>query len=521
MDYGRHVAGLSGEELDAEAVRLVGVEKLHVALLIRHLAEIGRRKVYAAMGYGGLFAYCLERLGLSESESALRIQVANVCRRFPCVLEAITGNRMTLTVAAKLAPHLTEENCAATIAACAGLTRRQVEEYVVRFRPRPEVSSGIRRAGGATDVGDVGEEPGLDFSSEQQAGPEADGSAGADCPAASSQDRRSQGAQSQPRSASSKPGVVEPAQVDSFNVRFVASKRLKLKIERLAEVLGVHGPFENLATVLEAAVDLALEKKDPIEKLERRRKRDLKKTAANAETNSSRPDEVSSSSDGLDSAEAKERSRYIPSETRERVLHQAGHRCEFVGPDQHRCGMRTGLQIDHVVPFGKDGSNDEINLRALCPTHNGWYAEQEFGTEFMRSKIAASRKSAGPIDQPTGVREPRPQYRATRHPAKRHRAARGSAINRSTRIPSGRGRAPTKATSRCPALAHENRTRSGTDHAAQRTLLIAQHTLASIRHPRCPSPRPDTFTPDAPVRRSHPRLLANTQSGDQSHSRAS
>ncbi len=153
----------------------------------------------------------------------------------------------------------------------------------------------------------------------------------------------------------------------------------------------------------------------------------------------SRPDEVSPSDDASNSAEAKERSRYIPSETRERVLHQAGYRCEFVGSDQHRCGVRTGLQIDHVVPFSKDGSNDETDLRALCPTHNAWYAEQEFGAEFMRSKIAASRKSSGPIDQPTRVREPRPQYRATRHPAKRHRAARGPAIDRSTRIPSGRG----------------------------------------------------------------------------------
>ncbi len=451
MDYGRHVAGLSGEELDAEAVRLVVVEKRHVALLIRHLAEIGRRKVYAALGYTGLFAYCLERLGLSESESGLRIQVANVCRRFPCVLEAIAGNRMTLTVAAKLAPHLTEANCTETIAECAGMTRREVEEYVVRFRPRPEVSSGIRRASGATAAGGVGEVPGLDFSSEQRTGPEADGSACADgiAPAstgrlegdgATSQDGRSQGAQSQRRSASPKPGSVEPAQVDSFNVRFVASKRLKLKIERLAEVLGVHGAFKNLATVLEAAVDLALEKKDPMEKLERRRKRDLKKAAANAQTNSSRPDEVSPSDDGLNSTEAKERSRYIPSETRERVLHRAGHRCEFVGSDQHRCGVRTGLQIDHVVPFSKDGSNDEINLRALCPTHNAWYAEQEFGAEFMRSKIAAARKSSGPTDQPTGVREPRPQYHAARHPAKRHRAARGPAINRSTRISSGPGR---------------------------------------------------------------------------------
>ncbi len=331
----------------------------------------------------------------------------------------------------------------------AGLSGEELDAEavrLVRFRPRPEVSSGIRRASGATDIGDAGEEPGLDFSSEQQAAPEADGSADAHGVAASTGRAEdcgtgTQGDQSQPRSAATKPGSIEPAQVDSCNVRFAASKRLKLKIERLAEVLGVHGAFKNLATVLEAAVDLALEKKDPIEKLERRRKRDLKKAAAvaNAQTNSSRTDEVSSSADGSDSAEVTERSRYIPSETRERVLHQAGHRCEFVGPDQHRCGARTGLQIDHVDPFSKNGSNDEINLRALCATHNVWYAEQEFGTEFMRSKIAAARKFSGLVDQPTGVRERRSQYATSRHRSTQYRSVPGPVHSRSTRIPSGRG----------------------------------------------------------------------------------
>ncbi len=132
-------------------------------------------------------------------------------------------------------------------------------------------------------------------------------------------------------------------------------------------------------------------------------------SSSNTPTESPRPDEFSPGAEGLDSAKSTERSRYIPSEIRERVLHQAGHRCELVGSDQPRCGARTGLQI----PFSKDGSNDEINLGALCPTHNAWHAEREFGTEFMRSKIAASRMSSSPDHQPTGVREPRPRYHAT------------------------------------------------------------------------------------------------------------
>jgi hypothetical protein len=79
----QRVGELPEDTLDAEAVRLVGVEKEHMAQLIAHLAEIARRKLHLAWGYANLFTYCVTRLKLSEGSVYLRIQVANVCRRFP------------------------------------------------------------------------------------------------------------------------------------------------------------------------------------------------------------------------------------------------------------------------------------------------------------------------------------------------------------------------------------------------------------------------------------------------------
>ncbi len=57
-----------------------------------------------------LFECCVRRLGLSEGSVARRIQVANVCRRFPQLLVSVTENRLSLTVAGMLAPHLREDN---------------------------------------------------------------------------------------------------------------------------------------------------------------------------------------------------------------------------------------------------------------------------------------------------------------------------------------------------------------------------------------------------------------------------
>ncbi len=73
-----------------------------------------------------------------------------------------------------------------------------------------------------------------------------------------------------PRPSSATPNLLEPAQPDRFNFRFSADGNFKEKFERLAEVLGVENPLKHMAEILERAVDISLEKKDPKRKRERR-----------------------------------------------------------------------------------------------------------------------------------------------------------------------------------------------------------------------------------------------------------
>ena len=91
----------------------------------------------------------------------------------------------------------------------------------------------------------------------------------------------------------------------------------------------------------------ALEKKDPQQKLEQRKKRE----AARSKT---RPDEAN----GANKREARvgsalgaqasrpHPSRYVSSSVRECHLDRAGYRCEFRGPEGVRCTARVGLEID-------------------------------------------------------------------------------------------------------------------------------------------------------------------------------
>ena len=100
--YFETLEGLSTEELDRSTESLVRAEKRNVALVIAHIAEMSRRKGHLERGYKNLFEYCTRRLHLSEGSVALRIQVANVSRRFPQILVALAENRLSLTVAGLL-----------------------------------------------------------------------------------------------------------------------------------------------------------------------------------------------------------------------------------------------------------------------------------------------------------------------------------------------------------------------------------------------------------------------------------
>ncbi len=178
-----------------------------------------------------------------------------------------------------------------------------------------------------------------------------------------------------------------------YNFRFSGGEILKQKIERLAEVLGIVGGARRMPEIIEKAVDLALERKDPQQKLERRKKREAarSKTRLDEASGGKKREARVGSPLGAPASRLHFSSRYVSSSVRERHLERAGYQCEFRGPEGVRCTARVGLEIDHVRPYAKGGSSGEENLRVLCRGHNLLCAAQEFGEEFIRGKIGGQR----------------------------------------------------------------------------------------------------------------------------------
>jgi hypothetical protein len=372
--YFAKLEGLTIEELDLAVEKLARAEKGNLAHVIAHLAEMARRKGALERGYKNTFDYCVRRLNLSEGSVALRLQVANVSRRFPQILIALAENRLSLTVAGLVAPHLTEENVETLLAECEGMSKRAAEEYLARLRPKPVFAPSIRKAPSAPPP----------------AQPEPPASSNMEEPSATTtgaETSRTPSPPLPPRRRS--PSVLQPATPEQFNFRFSAGRKFKEKLDRLAEVLGIENPASHMADVLEKALDISLDKKDPKRRLDRRREREAKR-AVDKGNAKSRPDKIPHD-------EERGTSRYIAPEVRDRVQARAGYQCEFRGRNGTRCTSRTGLQIEHERPFAFHHSHDERFLRLFCKAHNRLAAERVYGAAFIQAKVAASRTRSIPL----------------------------------------------------------------------------------------------------------------------------
>ncbi len=206
------------------------------------------------------------------------------------------------------APGFTRCNVATSkklLLECAGKTKREVEVYLVAVKPKPAFAPLIRR------------QP--------------------SCPPESKPARPSAEAEPRPSKSSR---ILEPARPQSFNFRFSADRAFKEKFERVAVVLGVDNAQIHMAELLEQALDMALEKKDPKRKLARRL---AKERTRRASAEKSRPGKISEKDDARPTERKSAQPRYIPSEVLERVFARGEYQCKFVAKDGTRCRARAGL----------------------------------------------------------------------------------------------------------------------------------------------------------------------------------
>jgi hypothetical protein len=139
-------------------------------------------------------------------------------------------------------------------------------------------------------------------------------------------------------------------------VQFTASAELRDKLERLSALMRSEVPDGDLAAIIERAVS------ETLERLEARRY---------AKTSSPRK--------RLADTDTAPTSRHIPAAVRRAVRERDGDRCRYVDEQGRRCSARDRLEFHHRHPFGMGGDHSPGNTHLLCPSHNRYLAERDYG----------------------------------------------------------------------------------------------------------------------------------------------
>jgi hypothetical protein len=365
MSLERPLASLSDDELLRGLAHLLGQSRRIEADLVAHIAEVETRRLYAREASPSMFVYCTSVLHLSEAEAYLRITAARAAREHPPLLAMLADGRLHLSGIAKLAPHLTRENRDSLLSRAAHKSKRQIEELVSELAPQPDVPGVIRKLPGRPPLA-------LPPDSAEMATVEL----GLDGVPASTSERCPEAV---PRPVPASPALVQPLSPKRYKVQFTAGAELYDKLERLRALLRTEVPDGDLATIIEKAVA------EKLERLEARRF---------ARTSSPRRDPVR--------RDPTPSSRHIPAAVRRAVYQRDKGRCRFVDARGRRCPERHRLEYHHRHPFGLGGNHDPDNICLMCPIHNRYLAELDYGKKALSPHWGKTQETRHPAETRLG-----------------------------------------------------------------------------------------------------------------------
>jgi hypothetical protein len=354
---------LSDNDLVVQVKALARCERVATASLIAHLAELDARRLYLAAGFSSMFTYCCEILHLSEPAAYNRIEAARAAKRFPVILWMLGEGSLSLATVRLLSSHLTAENHQELLAVATGQSKRQVEELLVRYFPRPDVPASVRKLPAAK----AWPAPSDVMLSASSSGPTL--SATPDVPAVAAVAILPDAHQPALPARARWP-IVSPLAPDRYEIRFTASAQTREKL-RLAQDLLRHAvPNGDLAEVIDRALTVLL--------------KDLarKKFAATEQPRASRGTAPGS--------------RDVAAKVRRAAGLRDHGTCAFVSRNGRRCNERAFIEFHHVDPYGVGGEATVENIQLRCGAHNRYEGELFYGHGRPAERGTSPGKSSPP-----------------------------------------------------------------------------------------------------------------------------
>lgn len=270
--------------LHIKAINLAKQFKRVESELIEVLEQIDSSRLFRRVGYSSLFDYATKCLGFTESVAYGFITVSRKAKQVPELKSAIQSGMVSVSQAKRVVSVITKENAEDLIQKVQTFTQKQIEKEVAKIQPQTLTRESSR--------------------------------------------------------------YVTESRVE---VKLGASEEFMKKLKRVQDLMSQkRRTHANMEMALEEALDLYLEKHDPVRKADRILKNS--KTAQRIQKLSLR--------------------RVISSQTKHKVFIRDRGQCTYIQPDGARCNQTRWTEIHHLQPRELGGGDEMDNLTTLCSSHH-------------------------------------------------------------------------------------------------------------------------------------------------------
>ncbi len=350
---------------------LVLSERKLLTTIIDYLAEVKRRRLYAELGYSSLFNYCVKELGYSESATLRRLNAIKLVSECPEIKEKLKSGVLNLTTVSMAQTFFQKEknlfqknnlylnpdsrlqtqvNLNFGINDNNSIDRSSVNANSNSFLTKNNTNSSITNLAQRTSI----------FNS----------------PAAkinfleTLENKTIQQVQNEFVKIS--PYVAKfneqqkPLTENLTELKITLNKTQLQKLKRLKEL---RPDFKSTAELLEWSLDQSLKKLDPL---------------INAQVHTTVTEVITTTSNPVNPNSKSKPSLLNKKISLKSHVHlKSNSQCSFVSESGQKCLETYGLEVDHIHPKAKGGSNSPNNLRLLCKAHNQFEAVKHFGAKQM------------------------------------------------------------------------------------------------------------------------------------------
>ena len=348
----------SARDLSARLAELLHCERAALAEFLVALADFDRKRLRVELGHSSLFYFLHRELGLSKGAAYYRKTAAELIQRYPEIVEPLRDGQLHLTSMVELSKVITPENRADVLPRFFQLSKREAKMVSAALQPHeaaphrdvvtavrvPVAASALDLAVRAEAVSDgvVSQVPGSGHRAAALVHPD-------EPLRANSQTKPEPPPIPAPRTE------IEPLTADLNRLHVTVSHRFLERLAAAGAALSHSHPGAGAAELLEAGLDLLLERAAKRKGLVEKPRR---------EPPPAKPD-------------------HVPAHVKRAVWKRDGGRCQWQVDGGGICGSTHQVELDHIVPRGRGGPPTIENTRCLCRFHNQLAARQVYGDAWM------------------------------------------------------------------------------------------------------------------------------------------